>query len=90
MMYPYLTLSDETEVVHSDMLPDNTVKVYIEKPDEKNGFHHAICYLPSYRWEDIAGFSETEIMQYQTIIENNAHLIIELSQNGGIDNASGF
>ena len=42
MMYPYLTLDDETEIVHSEML------------------------------------------------ENNAHLIIELSQNGGFDNASGF
>ena len=33
---------------------------------------------------------EDEINAFQTIIENNAHLIIELSQNGGIDNASGF
>ena len=39
MMYPYLTLDDETEIVHSEMLSDNTVKVYIEKPDEKDGFH---------------------------------------------------
>ena len=29
MMYPYLTLDDETEIVHSEMLSDNTVKVYI-------------------------------------------------------------
>ena len=25
MMYPYLTLDDETEIVHSEMLSDNTV-----------------------------------------------------------------
>ena len=34
MMYPYLTLDDETEIVHSEMLENNTVKVYIEKPDD--------------------------------------------------------
>ena len=83
MMYPYLTLDDETEIVHSEMLSDSTVKVYIEKPDDKDGFHYASCYLPKYEWKDIFGFSEEEIKKYQTIIENNAHLIIELSQTGG-------
>ena len=90
MMYPYLTLDDETEIVHSEMLSDNTVKVYIEKPDEKDGFHFASCFLPKYDCKDIFGFTEDEIKRYQSIIENNAHLIIELSQNGGFDNASGF
>ena len=82
MMYPNMTLDDETEIVHSELLKDNTVKVYIEKPDESDGFHFASCYLPGYQWKDISGFSEEEIKKYQTIIENNAHLIIELSQNG--------
>lgn len=82
MMYPYMTLDDETEIIHSKLLKDNTVKVYIEKPDESDGFHFASCYLPGYEWKDISGFSEEEIKKYQTIIENNAHLIIELSQNG--------
>ena len=90
MMYPYLTLDDETEIVHSEMLEDHTVTVYIEKPDEKDGFHYATCYLPKYDWTDIFGFNDAEIAALQSIVENNAHLIIELSQNGGIDNASGF
>ena len=90
MMYPYLTLDDETEIVHSEMLADDTVKVYIEKADEKDGFHYASCFLPKYEWKDIFGFSEDDIKSYQSIIEKNAHLIIELSKNGGFDNASGF
>ena len=90
MMYPYLTLDDGTEIVHSEMLEDNTVRVYIEKPDEKDCFHYASCYLPKYEWKDIFGFDKSEIKTFQSIIENNAHLIIELSQNGGFDNASGF
>ena len=31
MMYPFMTLNDETEIVHSDMNDDGSVKVYIEK-----------------------------------------------------------
>jgi hypothetical protein len=40
-MYPYLTLNDDTEITHSELLKDGSVKVYIETPDEKDGFHHA-------------------------------------------------
>ena len=46
MMYPFMTLPDETEIVHSQMLDDGRVKVYIEKPDRQDCFHHATCYLP--------------------------------------------
>ena len=27
MMYPFMTLNDETEIVHSEMLPNGKVKV---------------------------------------------------------------
>ena len=69
MMYPFLSLDDHTEIVHSEMLTDGRVKVYIEKPDEKDGFHSAICYLPSYDWQDISGFTPEEIARYQKIIQ---------------------
>ena len=90
MMYPFLKLDDDTEIVHSEMQEDGSVKVYVEKPDEKDGFHNAYCLLPSYRWDKINGFSEGEIQRYQEIIESVAHLIIEFSQQGGFENASGF
>ena len=90
MMYPYLTLSDGTEIVHSEMLEDNTVRVYIEKPDEKDGFHYASCFLPKYEWKDLFGFTEDEIAFHQGIIENNAYMIIEMSKNGEVENTSEF
>lgn len=90
MMYPFLTLDDKTEIVHSEMLADGRVKVYVEKPDEKDGFHHAICYLPAYEWTDINGFSDAEIANYQKILVSTAHLIIEFAKEGGFDNAAGF
>ena len=46
MMYPLFTLDDHTEIVHSEMLPNQRVRVYLEKPDEKGCFHSACCYLP--------------------------------------------
>lgn len=38
MMYPYMTLADETEIVHSQIIEENGVKkviVNFERPVEK-------------------------------------------------------
>ena len=89
-MYPFLTLDDNAEIVHSEMLEDGRVKVYIEKPDAADGFHHATCYLPDYDWQDIFGFSQVDISRYNEVIHSTAHLILQFSQEGGFENASGF
>ena len=89
MMYPFMTLDDDTEVVHSEMLPDQRVKVYFEKPDAKDCFHSAVCYLPDYKWEDINGFTPEEIARYQELLESTAHLILQFSKEGGVENAAG-
>ena len=88
MMYPFMILDDHTEIVHSEMLDNGQVKVYIEKPDLKDCFHHATCYLPGYVWKDIYGFSNEEIERYQEIIQSTAHLILQFSQEEGFDSAS--
>ena len=88
MMYPFLTLDDESEIVHSGVLPGGQVQVYIEKPDEKDGFHNASCYLPGYRWENVNGFSEGELSRYQEIIESTAHLILRFARDGGFEHAA--
>lgn len=41
MVYPYMTLNDDTEITHSEMMADGRVKVYIETPDEKDDFYFA-------------------------------------------------
>ena len=88
MMYPFMTLNDDTEITHSEMKPDGRVKVYIETPDEKDGFHNATCYLPDYTWEKISGYSDKEMDFFRRLVQNNAHLIMEFSQDGGILDAS--
>ena len=90
MMYPFFFFFLNTEIVHSDIFLNGEVKVYIEKPDAKDGFHHATCFLPEYRWENINGFTDEEMKRYQEVIESTAHLIIEFSQQGGFDHAASF
>lgn len=90
MMYPFLKLDDNCEIVHSEMLPDNTVKVYLEKPDANDCFHDMTCFLPNYRIESVHGFTQEEVERYMEVIQSTAHLIIEFSQEGGFENASGF
>lgn len=81
MMYPFMTLNDETEIVHSEMKKDGRVKVYIEKPDEKDGFHHAACWLPDYTWEDVVGFGAADISRYRGIIVSCADKIMSAARS---------
>lgn len=88
MMYPFMTLNDDTEIVHSEMKQDGTVKVYVETPSREDGFHNAVCWLPEYRWTDVHGYSQLEMDQFDEIIHSTAHLILEFAQTGGILSAS--
>lgn len=65
MMYAFMPLDDQTEIVHSEM-----------RPDEKLCFCHVTCYLLSYLWGDIADFSKDDISRFQELIESIAHLIL--------------
>ena len=87
MMYQYMTLNDGTEIYHSEMKSDGRVKVFIETPDANYGLHSAVCWLPEYLWE-CHGYSDAEMFHYKNHIRNNAHLIMEFSQEGGILNSS--
>ena len=92
MLYPFMTLNDETEIVHSETMEKDgreQVKVVIEKP-VMNGFHSAVCWLPDYRWESIKGFTPQEIQEYQAFIASVAHVIIELARDGGFSRAANY
>ena len=70
MLYPLITLDDQSELLYSERKPDGRVKIYVEKPDEKDFFHNAVCWLPAYQWEDINGFTPEEIARYEEIIRS--------------------
>ena len=89
MMYPFMTLTDGTGIAHSDAYDSNgveTVKVYIEQPIY-GGVSSAECYLPTYEWKNIEGFSDADISRLQEYVESLAHVIIQLAREGGFDAA---
>lgn len=86
MMYPYMTFNDDTEVTHSQVQPDGTVKVFIETPVE-GGFKDLTCILPNYEWKN-EGFTKPELAYWKEFIRNNAHVIMELAREGGFKNAT--
>lgn len=77
MVYPLVTLDDGTEIVHSELLKDNTVKVYIETADAELGFRHATCYLPSVEWKDVYGYTEGDIKRFEDVIKREASNLIK-------------
>ena len=90
MMYPFLTLNDDTEIVHSELKGDGSVKVYIETPDEMAGFLSAECWLPAYKWENVSGYSKEQMEYFEKLLKANAHLIMEFAAEGGFEHASNF
>ncbi len=92
MLYPFMNLNDNTEIVHSENYfvdGQEQVRVEIEKPIE-GGFASAECILPTYERKNVNGFSQEDIDGFQELLESVAHIIINLARNGGLDNASGF
>ncbi len=86
MMYPYMTLYDETEIVHSQIIEENNVQkviVHFERPTE-DGFDSARCELPEYKWTQKEGYSDEEIALFEQLLQSNAHLLYKYAAEGGI------
>ena len=86
MFYPYCTINDSVEVVHTP-LHDGKTMVHFEEPDEILGFKTLDCLIPSYQISNIYGFSQEEINFLVQFCKSNAHLLIEYASKGGIANA---
>lgn len=86
MMYPYITLGDETVITHSHIIEEDgvqRVQVHFERATD-DGFDVARCVLPEYKWIKKEGFSDKEIEKFQEFLHHNAHLIYKYAGNGGI------
>ena len=75
MMHPFMELNDGTQIVHSDVMYDESgkelVEVYMEKP-VKLGFKSAYFYLPEYKGDKVDGFDEEEMKQLEDIIRTHS------------------
>lgn len=86
MMYPYMTLADETEIVHSHIIEDGGVQkllVHFERPTEE-GFDSARCELPEYKWIAHEGYSADEMAMFEQLLRSNAHLLYRYAACGGV------
>lgn len=88
MMYPFMTLNDDTEIVHSETLPDGRVRVYIETPDFKDGFHHMTIYLPDYQIAEVYRYNADEVKYYIDFVQSLAHIFNQLAAQEGFENAT--
>ena len=86
MMYPYITLGDDTEITHSHILARNgrdEIEVHFERPTEQ-GFDTARCVLPHYEWIARKGYSTQEVQDFDQLLRDNAHLFYRYAQLGGL------
>lgn len=86
MTWNYLRYPDDTQIAYSDLRPDGTIEVTIERPIDY-GFDTAVCLLPSFRWTKNEGFSPDEMEQWDAILKSNAPLIFELAEEHEVANA---
>ena len=89
MMYQYMALADDTEIVHSHLKEQNGIKiveVHFERP-KPYGFDSARCRLPDYEWIMRDGFTDEEILWFESFLRNNAHTIYKYAELGGISAA---
>jgi hypothetical protein len=87
MMHPYMTLADGTQVVHSDLIPDEDggrVLVHFERPTE-DGFDSVRFELPSYKIEVWEGsYTDEELAKFRQFLECNSHLLYGYAAQGGL------
>lgn len=87
MLYPYMTLDDETIISHSQIIEEdgvNKVIVNFERPNKEDDFDNARCELPSYKWLYNEGYSDAEIAFFEELMEYNAHLFYKYAASGGL------
>lgn len=83
MMYPYVKLRDDIEVVHSHIIKDGDVQkviVHFEQPIE-GGFRFARCELPSYQWIRHDGFDKEDLEFFLLFLENNYNSIYKSAED---------
>ena len=89
MIYPFMTLDDDTEIVHTDVLKDGSVKIRAETPGFDD-FKHFVMYLPSYKITEVRNYTFDELARYVEVIRSCEKLIMHFAAHGGFENAPPF
>ena len=91
MMHEFVTYSDGTLVISSDIRKKENGEEYIticfERPRE-NGFDTVIFELPSYNIIKQEGnYTEKEIEMFKSVVERGAAYFFEVARKGGVQSA---
>ena len=89
MLYPYITLGNGTEILHTQIIEEDgieKVEVHFERPFE-NGFVSVRFVLPTYEVIVRDNVSDEELEFFKELLEHNAHLIYEFARAGGAASA---
>lgn len=87
MYYPYCTINDETEVVHTPLNKDGVTVVHFETPDAVFGFKTLDCTVPGYKIMSRVGYTDEEAARLVQFCMSNAALLLTYAKTGGIANA---
>ncbi len=85
MIYPYVTLNDETEITFSKVKTAEDGHEYIDICYEKpvfDGFISAVCQYPDDNWT-IDGLSQPQIDWIKDFVKHNGDFMLFLATDGG-------
>lgn len=85
MMYHFITLDDQTEIVHSQVIEEEDQKkiiVNFERPTE-DGFDSARCEIPDYKWLFINGYTSEDISYFEQLLHEKSNLMYHPLTNVG-------
>lgn len=81
MMYEYAEIENGIQIAYSDLNPDDTVRIEVERPRDW-GFDAATCMMPAYAWTMNDGFSDEELTTLTDFLQRNSPLIFRLAHEG--------
>lgn len=87
MFYPYCTIGNDIEVVHTPLDESGYTLVHIEIPDEECCFKTMDCLIPSYKVSNVVGMSDEEVEEFVDFCHRHAHLLLKYASIGGIANS---
>ena len=87
MFYPYCTVNEKTEIVHTPLNSAGQTLVHIEEPSDIYCFKTMDCLIPTYVVSNVIGFTSDEVAYWVEFCRHNAGILLNCAKQGGIANA---
>lgn len=81
---PLLSFEDGLEMTYSDLKQNKDgsdyITIYFERPNDKGFFDSAKVDFPGYDFEDVNGFSQSDLDQFREYVRRSGHTALEFSK----------